>query len=282
MRIKIPKNEKFIMAQPDAGLGNRLRCMYSWIYYADYFKVPLDVLWLRETCCNVRYEELFKKDENVRVHTLYKLGYKNKYVLKSLASSVVFKRLKKKVKYFDAGKSTAIFENSGEKGFIDILKQSDAVCFKSCNQNCDGEHFIASRNRIEPAEDIKTRVDEILFEYTSKRLVGIHIRRTDHVDAIEHSTLEAFVKAMRKEADEGACFYIATDDADVERQLNEEFECVPHKNFCDRKSRNTAEGMKDAYVDMLCLSRCEKIYGSYGSSFSVMASIMGDVTLEIV
>ena len=40
--------------------------------------------------------------------------------------------------------------------------------------------------------------------------------------------------------------------------------------------------MKDAYVDMLCLSKCEKIYGSFNSTFSAMAGIIGNIECEVL
>lgn len=36
--------------------------------------------------------------------------------------------------------------------------------------------------------------------------------------------------------------------------------------------RTSTNGMEDAVIEMLCLALCEKIYGSYGSTFSNVAS----------
>lgn len=287
-KIDIPSDRKFIMAQPDAGLGNRLRCIYSGLYFAKQYKVPLDVLWLRETCCNADYSDLFEESENIRVHTIYHLGYKNRYALKSFASDCLLNKLKKRLKYFDAGMTTDLYAEKGEIGIIEELENNPAVCFMSSGQNCIDEHFEPSRDLIKPSAEIQERVDKIMTPYRDKRLIGIHIRRTDHTEAIANSSLESFTDIMKRECSDSiknsgkeVFFYLATDDSEIEKKLFEEYPCIPHISFANQKSRNTSAGMKDAYVDMLCLSKCEKIYGSFASSFSKMAAVIGNVPIEI-
>ena len=287
-KLDIPDNRKFIMAQPDAGLGNRLRCIFSGLYFSKMYDVPLDVLWLRETCCNVDFFDLFEKSEKIRVHTIYHLGYKNRYALKSIASDRFLENLKKRLKYFDAGMTTELYAAKGESGIINEIEENHAVCFMSSGQNCEDDNFVLSRELIKPSAEIQKRVEEIMSPYMDKRIIGIHIRRTDHVDAIANSSLESFIEIMKRESAADAAtnersvyFYLATDDAEIEEKLQKEFACIPHVNFADFKSRNTSAGMKDAYVDMLCLSKCEKIYGSFESSFSKMAAVIGNIPLEI-
>ena len=47
-------------------------------------------------------------------------------------------------------------------------------------------------------------------------------------------------------------------------------------------SRNSKEGMIDAAIDLYNLSICEKIYGSYRSSFSDMAAEIGGIEKVIL
>lgn len=287
-QLDISDDRKFIMAQPDAGLGNRLRCIFTGLYFSKLYGVPLDVLWLRENCCNVEYSDLFEISENIRVHTIYHLGYKNRYALKSFASDRFLVILKKNLKYFDAGMSDRLYAAKGEEGFVNEIENNPALCFMSSGQHCTNEHFAQSRELIKPTKEIQNRVEDIMSPYMDKRLIGIHIRRTDHVDAIANSSLESFIEIMKRESAVAAdinkkevYFYLATDDLQIEEKLQKEFSCIPHINFAYTKSRNTSAGMKDAYVDMLCLSKCEKIFGSYESSFSKMAAVIGDIVLEI-
>ena len=150
------------MAQPDAGLGNRLRCIFSGLYFSKMYGVPLDVLWLRETCCNADYSDLFEESENIRVHTIYHLGYKNRYALKSFASDRFLEKLKKKLKYFDAGMTTDLYAAKGESGIINEIEENHAVCFMSSGQNCEDDNFVLSRELIKPSAEIQKRVEEII------------------------------------------------------------------------------------------------------------------------
>jgi hypothetical protein len=46
--------------------------------------------------------------------------------------------------------------------------------------------------------------------------------------------------------------------------------------FIKELNRNSQQGITDAVVDMFCLSKTKYIYGSYWSSFSDIASVIGD------
>lgn len=47
-------------------------------------------------------------------------------------------------------------------------------------------------------------------------------------------------------------------------------------------NRDSLEGMIGAVVDLWSLSRTKKIWGSYYSSYSEMAAILGNINLEII
>ena len=71
-------------------------------------------------------------------------------------------------------------------------------------------------------------------------------------------------------------FYLATDCPQTDRALRDRFgarllvqgECV--------RARDTLEGMHAALADLLSLARCQRLLGSFYSSFSVMAALLGD------
>lgn len=279
--------KKTIIAQPDAGLGNRLNSIYSGLYYSRRYNAPLNILWLRENCCNVGFTDLFEIPENVSIHTIYHLGYKNRYAVKSLISDLFMKFFKTRIAYYNSEQTAALFDAKKEEGICSVIENFDTVCFKSYRRNCSKEHFIESMAYLRPNKEIEGRVNEIMCDFADKRVIGIHIRRTDHIVSIKNSSLDSFVSYMKAESQRGTAegqetvFYLATDDSKIEAELTKEFRCIPHINFSDAKSRSTTAGMKDAFVDMLCLSRCEKIFGSFESTFSQMAAMIGNVPLEI-
>ena len=115
------------------------------------------------------------------------------------------------------------------------------------------------------------------------RIIGVHIRRTDHVESIENSPTELFYSKMNSIMEEcNTIFYVATDDQTVLDEISKSFPVINHICFSDKITRISSNGMKDAYVDMLCLSKCEKIYGSFNSTFSAMAGIIGNIECEVL
>ena len=125
------------------------------------------------------------------------------------------------------------------------------------------------------------RVNEILPE--DKKCVGIHIRRTDHDTATRNSSTAAFMKKIEEiiSKDKEVKFFLATDDAEEERELRAKYEdriiVQPQKAW----GRSNSDEMGSGIIDCLCLSRCEYILGSYSSVFSNFAARYGKRNLII-
>lgn len=275
-------NNRFFMVQPDAGLGNRLNNMYSGLYFAKQYQTKLHILWLRENCCNADFTDIFEIPDDVVIHTIYNLGYKNKYVFKTIASKIYMMWLKRRLSYYDAGMTRRYYDANGEDGMDRLIADNESLCLMSSGPFCTGEKLSTVRNALIPTKEIQSLVDKIMSPYAAMTVYGIHIRRTDHVNAIEHSPLELFTNICDELSGENVIFYVATDDAKTMELLCSKYKVIPHITYCDRVNRNSAEGIKDAYVDMLCLSRCKTIYGSFESTFSVMASFIGNTELVVL
>jgi hypothetical protein len=54
--------------------------------------------------------------------------------------------------------------------------------------------------------------------------------------------------------------------------------CRPATSY----DRSTPAAIVDALIDLLLLSRCSTILGSYGSTYSVVAALLGDRDFEWV
>lgn len=276
--------EKTLFIYPDAGLGNRLNCLYSGIYWSKRLDRRLEILWEMDWACCIRFERLFSTPANVEVKTVYTLPVKGTLHVRSLIGKLYMKRLKNHPSYVSSETTERLFLNGGEGEIEKLLCSPVPHCVKAFGVFAEWEHISEVVNMLKPSPDIEERVSDILCPYDGRRLVGVHIRRTDHRLAMENSPLSLFCSKMEEllSAIPDVCFYLATDDEDVETELSEKFPLVTHRHFSDRKSRRTEAGMKDAYVDMLCLSRCEKIYGSYGSTFSRMASVIGNTSYTVL
>lgn len=113
--------------------------------------------------------------------------------------------------------------------------------------------------------------------------IGVHVRRTDHVKSRAYSPISLFFDAMQKEIDknEGVRFFLAT-DSEIDRQLfiarfGERI--ITRNDVSERFSNN---GAFDGVVDLLLLSKTKKLYGSYWSSFSDVASRIGCIERIVV
>jgi hypothetical protein len=77
-------------------------------------------------------------------------------------------------------------------------------------------------------------------------------------------------------------FYLATDDNEVKIKLKKHFGAKILTYDNSELTRSNEKGMKDAVVDLWCLSHTSKIIGSYTSSFSAMAAEIGKINLIIL
>ena len=146
------------------------------------------------------------------------------------------------------------------------------------------QHFFPNHDyaAFRPVAPIQRKVDEMTARY-GDRCVGIHIRRTDNAPSINGSSTDAFVKAIEAElaAHPETMFYLATDDLSEENNLRDLFPGKILSNEGRDLSRDSVTGIKDALLDLLCLSKSEKIIGSFYSSFTDIAADMGGIPKQI-
>ena len=105
------------------------------------------------------------------------------------------------------------------------------------------------------------------------RQVGVHIRRTDNVKAIELSPNSLFIEKMNEEKakDENVKFFVATDDKSVFDEIKQIFGDAVLEHKKQTYSRDNPQAIKDALIDLYALSECDKLIGSYWSSFTDIA-----------
>ena len=133
--------------------------------------------------------------------------------------------------------------------------------------------------RFIPTSEIQAIIDKQTEKFNINT-IGLHIRRSDNVKSINESPLELFIEKIKEELNSNlnANFFLSTDDLRTEQELKSLFNnkiITNQKNF----DRNTPKGIKDAVVDLFCLSKTQYIYGSYWSSFSDIAARLGRIKL---
>ena len=128
-------------------------------------------------------------------------------------------------------------------------------------------------------------LDEIqgYHEQFSAHTIGMHIRRTDNKESIERSPLSLFIDAAQREIDlhDDTRIFLATDDESTKTALKAEF---GNRIITSSKpaARNSIAGIRGGVAELWMLASTSTIYGSAGSSYSVMASKIGENKLEVL
>lgn len=259
---------------PQGGLCNRLRVVLSALEASQHQGVaPIEIHWARNAECRAWFEELFQPiaSETLKiVHRAwwaapitrynlhlpallrYAMGYRLQQANCHPASDEAFFRMLEAPKVYLSGGST--------------------LC--SYRAECLG--------LLKPLPEIQRQIDDITALF-APRTIGVHIRRTDNVKSMRHSTPQGFRRAMDNAVKEDARtrFFLATDDASLKEALEREYGeriITLHRPV----RRNTIDGMRDAVVDLWCLAATERIIGSYWSSFTDTAAELRHIPLHVV
>lgn len=264
-----------ITLKPSGGLGNRMRVLSSARSLQKTRGDRLFIIWDQSHVLNCPFEHLFVAPTNVSVKNI---RYGKLRRIRRLMERALHLRGLRRLGY-DLTIDNDMITN---KAYRDE-DLSDKIKFKKILietykpfYDTDRMHFFDfNPSVIERADQISRQFSDLT--------VGVHVRRGDHQRARTGSPLHSFIKLMEDEIEmhQEAAFYLATDSDDVEHLLREKF--GRRIIFNDQKvnNRTTSEGVTDALVDMICLSRSAKILGSYKSTFSIVASEIGSVPLVI-
>lgn len=251
------------------------------LYFCRKHDIELEVYWRRDIDCNVAFEDILVAPKGIKVVNFYRMSFRNRaFFWRSIKGELLRFKLKLKSKKVMTWQEwmKVTEEYDVETYLVHFVEKYKRVYITTGVDMLDDKHFMETLDRefmVNPK--IIKRCDEILSGRNMNRenLVGVHIRRTDHRNAIENSPLEAFFLRMDeiRTVNPSTIFYLATDDLKVK----EEVENKGYHLICSAHelSRASSEGIKEAFVDMLCLSRCGRILGSYGSTFSHRAAMIG-------
>lgn len=273
-------SEPMIIIEPCAGLGNRLLGLGSTYAVAKKLDRKLVVMWKREVGCNIRFQELF--DLPFEVVEISENGLKKEPVAQILGDRAKKKWRNSADRFLECDEVEKIKEREGYEGLFRLIEQTPVIYLKAFGPIC--EVTAESYSFVKPSKNIEEK-GAYLFRELTGQCVGVHVRRTDHTEAITNSPLALFAERMKKELETAAdtSFFVATDDKEVRRELKELLPdaklIFPQSDVIDRDSK---EGIEEAFIEMLALSKCRKILGSYNSTFSLLPSYIGNIPLETV
>ncbi len=268
-----------IYLQPVGGLCNRLRAIASVIKLGGGYKDSIVVLWEINSDVGAGYEDLFSVSW-LRWYASIKGIHLTIYHYKSDEQDFV-----------QEIKAATGESNCYSKDYADNIAFLDAYTASRGENNfflTSGCHFFKCKRWydfwwIMPNKNIRHEIRTIARKQ-GKACIGIHIRRTDNKKAIENSPIELFIGTMEKEIIKNpeVKFFLATDDMYIKEFIIKRFEEKIITNNTSTIRRDTKDGMMAAVTDLFALACTRKIYGSYWSSFTDMAAILGHTRLEIV
>lgn len=135
---------------------------------------------------------------------------------------------------------------------------------------------------LTPIAPIQKKIQELTSRF-SELTIGVHIRRTDNENSKRFSPDHLFIQKMQEELQQqpAVSFFLCTDDPAVEELMVKQFGdkvIIYEKQY----TRRNIKGMQDALVELYCLSKTDRILGSYWSSFSEVAASLNHAELETV
>lgn len=274
-----------IYLNPHSGLANRIRAIISGLALSDFLNQNLTVIWRKDSALYCEFEDLFEPQQKFRVirHSFFSrlldLG-EQKNRVKSALGKTIYHALAINFTLFDKDVEKYVWTTGTDHLNLKVLPpQLKNGYISTCHEFYFDRSYFKS---LQPSVQIKKLITDTTGKF-SKKTTGVHIRRTDNMESIKGSPLEGFIDMMNRDliADSETNFFLATDDPEVEKVLIERF---PGKIITYKKvySRQEVKGVQDAMVDLYCLSRTNKIYGSFYSSFSEIASRIENIPLEII
>jgi hypothetical protein len=152
------------------------------------------------------------------------------------------------------------------------------IYINSCFGFLEGE---TDYSFIKPTESVNSIVENISKNIRSNTC-GIHIRRAEPEWSVKNPS-SFYINQIDNliNVDSSVTFYLSTDSV-------EEEDCFK-KAYGDRiivyqkrsLNRGKASAIEDALIDLICLSKTSRIIGTYGSSFSEIASRLGSIPLYV-
>lgn len=303
-----------------SGLASRCRMLADAYYLVKEIEEEPELIieWtMQENCCKIPYDEVFSKRQfqNVKV-VVNEVTIENPYGYISLRDLFKRKKMIQMVSTFIKRElwniSFRMKEDRKHQGYHTIryndmpnVSNGDFSLYSAFMENKWAEikdiiekgeklHIFCHESFIVPRENVTEKVKKIQFKEelveksnqimnNHKNAIGIHIRGTDHVVAKQHSPIELFMEKMDVLISENndVEFFLATDEDSVAERLTKKYgaRIIRQQDFVN--GRNDTKSMQCGIIDMLCLSKCKKIIGSFTSQFSGFAAEYGDIEIEI-
>jgi hypothetical protein len=248
-----------------SGLANRMRAWVTNSAFAEYLDVPFIMKWrIDDACGKTPFEDIFEIPENMQ----YETGRR----------------------YQPDETTLWIKKNYPNNNFHDRFIEGNYSLTKEEFQ----EYVNNQKRHVIPLPFIQKDIDKYTKELDLKNTIGLHIRRTDLKE--QHKSPDVwFDQNIQSELNKNpdARFFLATDNkwteekfmmkygdsmVKTERTFNDELdggEMYPGGH------RHRHSPISEGLVDMMLLSKTQKVYGCHGSSFGRFGAWYGGIKFVI-
>lgn len=254
---------------PLGGMCNRINSIMSGIEWTKHNPgTELRILWWKSHDLYAKFNDLFMPLDSVNVEEMKSLIKDRPAVKRNLYLPRLFRSFFYDVEITDSNDRT-LFDNT--------VENQARIYVAACNSFCQYVIRKSIGATFRPAPELQSRIKKYTEGWNGE-VVGVHVRRTDHAQAIQHSPLDNYYEKIDKELEINpkARFYLASDSEDVKNQMRTKYgDKILTQSFT--LERYSVQGMKDALVELYTLASCNKILGSDYSSYSLMAARMYDI-----
>lgn len=270
-----------IVAVPTQGLSNRLRVIATASKLARMSNKNLTVYWEVNKGLNASYKDLFEAPDKI-VITKPPLKYQVWLTIALLRFRSLTKALPGLFRFDFVYLDTMV--QQVRNGKIDLQQEVDKskkAFFCSCQEF---QYFDAVDYTIFiPKHTLQESINALSRQFNA-HTIGVHIRSTDNEWSKKNSPFQLFVEKIEKEIqlNEDVNFFVSTDNETYQNELLKRF--GENKILIHKKEfrRDTKKGIEDAVIDIFCLSKTTRIYGSYWSSFSDVAGRIGNIPITVL
>lgn len=261
---------------PVGGLCNRMRAIDAGIALQRRIGVPLRVYWESNDGLNCPFHRLFQPIPEIEL--IEGLPWTSRQLLR-------FGRFHDPIKVLSWLTGTAYYHHDEHERLVrDAHPQRSLLSTRRL-------HIISfarfhptpeKYHSFRPIPELEMRIAEVASQFTTWT-IGVHIRRTDNINAITVSSTSKFRDAMEKAVvmEPRTKFYLASDCPDTIKELRD--------HFGDRiitadipASRKSEEGIQQAVVELYALSRTSYMFRSHFSSFSRTAAEIGNINSKVI
>lgn len=261
---------------PIAGLCNRMNAITSGLLYKKHHpETELGILWWKTHDCCADWCDLFEELPSQYSCSVQKLRSLLKDRPATPRNLYIPRKCRKWFYDFEMNPSYRAVD-------FDELVAGKKKVFVACHNNWN--QFLITESLADifiPQAELRVKIENITSDWKND-VVGLHIRRTDNTWAIKNSPIEKFYRQMDEEINKNnnVRFYLATDDEEVKKEMKARYGARIITLDVSLK-RNSVQGMKDAVVDLFCLGKTTKIFGSHHSTYSIVASQLYNIKLIV-